>query len=130
MALVQRLVDLVARIGGVLSTKIDASHPSAARAWVCFGYLGGQIVIRSAYNVAGITRTAQGRYRIAFATALADAGYAWVALAFDSAARGQQASVIVRAPGDAKSAEHLDVSCAASATTYGDCAEINVVVLR
>lgn len=130
MALVQRLTDLVARIGGVLSTKIDASHPSAARAWVCFGYFGGQVVIRAAYNIERITRTAPGQYRLTFAAPMADAGYAWVALAFDSAARGQQASVIVRAPGDAKSAEHLDISCAASASTYGDCAEINVVVLR
>ncbi len=130
MALVDRLVDLVSRIGAVMSTKIDAGHPSVARAWICFGYVGGQVVIHASRNVASVTRSAAGRYRIHFASALPDTGYCWTALAFNSAARGQQANVIVRAPGDTKTTAYLDVSCAASSTTYGDVPEVSVAVYR
>ena len=51
-----------------------------AKAWVCFGAVGNQIVVRAAFNVARVTRTATGRYRVTFATALPDAHYCWTAL--------------------------------------------------
>ena len=41
MALVDRIADLAIRIGRVLASKIDATHPGVARAWVCFGVIDG-----------------------------------------------------------------------------------------
>ena len=72
MSLATRITALASRIGLEVKTKIDASHPGVARAWVCFGYVGSQIEIRAAHNVASVTRTAAGRYRVIFANAMPD----------------------------------------------------------
>lgn len=63
MSLASRISALASRVGLEVKTKIDATHPGLARAWVCFGYVGNQIVVRSSHNVASVTRTAAGRYR-------------------------------------------------------------------
>ena len=81
MSLVSAIAALASRIGFEVKTKIDASHPGVARAWVSFGYVGGQVVIASSYNVASVVRTAVGRYRVHFAVTLPDANYSWTALA-------------------------------------------------
>jgi hypothetical protein len=130
MSLVQRVAELAARIGDVVATKIDANHPGVARAWVCFGYVGNQIVLRSSHNVAGVTRTAAGRYRITFAAPMPDANYCWTALARSSVDSGQQRIAVVRANSDTKTAQHVDVSCATAATSFADSSEINLVVYR
>ena len=129
-SLVQRIADLVARIGSVVATKIDASHPGVARAWVSFGYVSGQIVLHAAHNVTSVTRTGVGRYRIAFATRMPDADYCWTALARSSVDTGQQRIAFVRASADIKTAQYVDVSCATTATTFADSSEINLVVYR
>lgn len=55
---------------------LDAlTHPGLARVWVSFGYVGGQIVIGSAHNVASVVRTAAGRYRVHFALAMRSIAY-------------------------------------------------------
>ena len=130
MTLVQRIADLVARIGGVVATKIDASHPGVARAWVCFGYANNRITVRAQHNVASVTRTAAGRYRITFATPMPDANYCWTALARSSVDTGQQRIAMVRSSGDTKTARRVDVSCATAATSFADSSEINLVVYR
>ena len=79
MSLASRITALASRIGLEVKTKIDASHPGVARAWVCFGYTGSQVVIRASYNVASVTRLATGRYRVSFASAMPNADYCWVA---------------------------------------------------
>ena len=61
MSLATRITALASRIGVEVKTKIDASHPGVAKAWVCFGYVYAQIVIRAAHNIASVTRTAAGR---------------------------------------------------------------------
>ncbi len=50
-------------------------QPVACRAWVRFTVSGGTATIQAQYNVASVTRTAQGKFTIAFATALTDANY-------------------------------------------------------
>ena len=45
MSLSDRIASLAARIGIEVKTKIDASHPGLARAWVSFGYVNGQMVM-------------------------------------------------------------------------------------
>ncbi|SDD22790.1 hypothetical protein [Aquimonas voraii] len=130
MALVDRIADLAIRIGRVLASKIDATHPGVARAWVCFGAIDGEVVIRAAHQVLAVDRTAPGRYRIHFAVRLPDTHYCWTALARSSVDRGQQRFAVVRAKDDLKTARFVDVSCATAASTFTDSTEINVVVYR
>ena len=130
MSLAARIAALAGRIGIEVRTKIDATHPGVARAWVCFGFVGNQIVVRAAHNVAGVTRTAAGRYRITFATPMPDADYCWTALARSSTNSGTQRLAIVRASTDQKTAQYVDLSCATTAASFDDSTEINLVVYR
>ena len=130
MSLASRITALASRIGLEVKTKIDASHPGVAKAWVCFGYAGGQVVIRASYNVASVIRMATGRYRVTFASAMPDADYCWVASALKNASiLGLQRIALVRASADTKTAQHLDVSCASS-TAATDADEFNVTVFH
>lgn len=130
MSLASRLTALASRIGLEVKTKINASHPGVARAWVCFGYAGGQVVIRASYNVASVTRLATGRYRVTFASAMPNADYCWVASTLKNATiLGLQRIALVRASADTKTALHLDVSCASS-TAATDADEFNVTVFH
>ncbi|WP_019562406.1 hypothetical protein, partial [Caldimonas manganoxidans] len=90
MSLASRIGALASRIGIEVRTKIDAGHPGLARAWVCFGWVGNQIVVRAAHNVAAVTRTAAGRYRVHFASPLPDANYCWVGVARSNTNTGTQ----------------------------------------
>ena len=130
MSLASRISALASRVGLEVKTKIDATHPGLARAWVCFGYVGTQIVVRSSHNVASVTRTAAGRYRVTFATAMPDADYCWTALARSSTNSGTQRIAIVRSTADQKTAQHVDISCATSSASFSDSSEINLVVYR
>ena len=130
MSLATRIAALASRIGLEIKTKIDATHPGLARAWVCFGYVSSQIVVRSAHNVASVTRTAAGRYRVTFATAMPDANYCWTAFARSNVNSGQLRVAIVRASTDQKTAQYVDISCATVAAAFDDSSEINLVVYR
>ena len=75
-----RIAALAARIGFEVKPRSTPRIP-ASPGWVSFGYVGGQVVIASAHNVASVVRTAAGRYRVHFAVAMPDANYCWTALA-------------------------------------------------
>lgn len=130
MSLVSAIAALASRIGFEVKTKIDASHPGVARAWVSFGYVGGQVVIASSYNVASVVRTAVGRYRVHFAVTLPDANYCWTALARSSTNSGNQRSAIVRSTSDLKTEQFVDIACGTSSASFDDSSEINLVVYR
>ncbi len=130
MSLASRIASLASRIGREVKTKIDATHPGLARAWVTFGYVGNQVVLHAVHNVAGVTRTAAGRYRVTFATAMPDANYCWTALARSSTNSGTQRVAIVRASSDLKTAQYVDIACATAAASFDDSSEINLVVYR
>ena len=130
MSLASRISALASRVGLEVKTKIDATHPGVARAWVCFGYVGNQMVVRSLHNVASVTRTAAGRYRDTFATAMPDTGYCWSALARSSTNSGTQRIAIVRSTSDQKTTQYVDISCATSSASFSDSSEINLVVYR
>lgn len=130
MSLASRITALASRVGLEVKTKIDATHPGLARAWVCFGYVSSQIVVRSAHNVASVTRTAAGRYRVTFTTAMPDANYCWTALARSSTNSGQQRIAIVRASTDQKTTQYVDISCATASLSFSDSTEINLTVYR
>jgi hypothetical protein len=80
MSLASRISALASRVGLEVKTKIDATHPGLARAWVCFGYVGSQIVVRSSHNVASVTRRRRALPRD-IRRCHADANYCWTALA-------------------------------------------------
>ena len=130
MSLVSAIAALASRIGFEVKTKIDAAHPGVARAWVSFGYVNGQMVIASAYNVASVVRTAVGRYRVHFAVTLPDANYCWTALARSSTNSGNQRSAIVRSTSDLKTEQFVDIACGTSSASFDDSSEINLVVYR
>ena len=130
MSLASSIGALAARIGFEVKTKIDATHPGLARVWVSFGYVGGQVVIASARNVASVVRTAAGRYRVHFAVAMPDANYCWTALARSSTNSGTQRIAIVRSTTDQKTAQYVDISCATTAASFDDSSEINLTVFR
>ena len=130
MSLVSAIAALASRIGFEVKTKIDASHPGVARAWVSFGYVGGQVVIASSYNVASVVRTAVGRYRVHFSVTLPDANYCWTALARSSTNSGNQRSAIVRSTSDLKTEQFVDIACGTSSASFDDSSEINLVVYR
>ena len=130
MSLATRLTALASRIGLEVKTKINASHPGVAKAWVCFGYVSNQVVIRASYNAASVTRLATGRYRVTFANAMPNADYCWVASTLkNTTILGLQRIALVRASADTKTAQHLDVSCA-SPTAATDADEFNVTVFH
>ncbi|MBD3814112.1 MAG: hypothetical protein IE917_18175 [Betaproteobacteria bacterium] len=130
MSLVSRISLLASRVGLEVKTKIDATHPGLARAWVCFGYVGNQIVVRSSHNVAGVTRISTGRYRVTFATAMPDTHYCWTALARSSTNSGTQRFATVRASTDQKTAQYVDVRCTTAGGAATDSSEINLTVFR
>jgi hypothetical protein len=130
MSLASRIAALAARIGLELKSKIDATHPGLASAWACFGVTGNQAVLHAALNVTSVTRTAKGRYRVHFATALPDSHYCWVANARSSTDNGTQRMAIIRASNDQKTAQYVDIACATAATSFADSTEINLVVFR
>lgn len=130
MSLATRITALASRIGLEVKTKIDATHPGLARAWVCFGYVGNQVVLRAAHNIASVTRTAAGRYRVTFATSMPDADYCWTALARSSTNRGTQRIAIMRSSTDQKTSQYVDISCATTAASFDDSTEINLTVFR
>ena len=130
MSLSAAIASLASRIGFEVKTKIDAAHPGVARAWVSFGYVNGQMVIASAYNVASVVRTAVGRYRVHFAVTLPDANYCWTALARSSTNSGTQRVAIVRSSSDLKTEQFVDIACATAQASFDDSTEINIVVYR
>ena len=130
MSLASRITALASRIGLEVKTKIDATHPGLARAWVCFGYVSSQIVVRSSHNVASVTRLGTGRYRVTFATAMPDDGYCWTALARSSTNSGTQRFATVRASTDDKTPQHVDVRCTTAGGAATDSTEINLAVYR
>jgi len=130
MSLAERLAALASRVGLELKGKIGATHPGLARAWVCFGFVGAQMVVRAQHNVASVTRTAVGRYRVTFATPMPDAHYCWTALARSSTDSGTLRLAVVRASSDLKQAGFVDISCATTATAFSDSTEINLAIYR
>lgn len=130
MSLAERLAALARRVGLELKGKIGATHPGLARAWVCFGFVGAQVVVRAQHNVASVVRTGVGRYRVNFATPMPDAHYCWTALARSSTDSGTLRLAVVRASADLKRAEFVDISCATTATAFADSTEINLAIYR
>jgi hypothetical protein len=130
MSLVTQLSALVTRIGTEVKGLIRPDHPGLARAWASFGYANSAMQLRSAFNVASVTRLASGRYRVTFTTPFADTDYCWVATGRSNVATGTIRFAAARSTTDGKTTTTLDIVCITSAGSLADATEINVVVYR
>lgn len=130
MSLVQRISDLATAIGAQVKARLTADHPGVAKAWVCFGYVDDQMVIRAAYNVQDVTRTGAGKYRVNFATAMPDAKYAWHAFARQGGGQTSLQFAAARPTAEAKTADYVEVICVTASGTLSDTPEMNLMVLR
>jgi hypothetical protein len=74
-----RVTTLADSAGANTSTPAEIAS-GRAKAWVNFNGTG-TVAIRASYNVSSITDNGVGDYTVNFATALADASYAWSASA-------------------------------------------------
>lgn len=130
MSLVQKISALATAVGVEIRSRITANHPGVAKAWVCFGYVGDQVVIRAAYNVRSVSRLAAGKYRVNFAAAMPDANYCWLALARNAGNQSALKFAAARTSAELKTVEYVEVICATQAGTLADSPEMNVMVLR
>ena len=130
MSLAQHIADLATAIGRQIKVRITADHPGVAKAWVCFGYVGDQVVVRAAYNVRGVSRLAAGKYRVSFTTPMPDANYCWLAFARNAGNQSALKFAAARASAEVKTPDYVDVICATQAGTLSDTTEINLLVLR
>lgn len=131
-----RLLALCLSVAGQMRTRISASHPGVTKAWVCFGVgnigtSNPQLQVKRSFQIASVTRTAKGRYRISFAPALPTADYCWHAQVRDGLDRygyAQQLQVTARTTQDSKTTQVFDISCVAIDGSLQDATEINVVI--
>ena len=130
MNLVQKISDLATAVGAEVKSRITAYHPGVAKAWVCFGYVGDQMVIRAAYNVEAVTRLVAGKYRVDFARAMPDAKYAWHVFARQGGSQASMQFGAARPTAEAKTADYLEVICVTANGTLVDTPEMNLMVLR
>ena len=130
MTLARNIADLATAIAREIKTRITADHPGVAKAWVCFGYVGKQVVIRAAFNVRSVTRVAAGKYRVTFATRMPDADYCWTAFARNAGNQSALKFAAARVNAEAKTADFVDVICATQAGTLSDITELNLTVFR
>ena len=130
MSLVRQLSALVARIGNEIRGLIRPEYPGLARAWACFGYEGGAMQLRAAFNVASVTRLSAGRYQVIFATPFVDTDYCWVASGRSNTATRTIRFAAARNTTDGKTATTLDLVCISGAESLADTTEINLVVYR
>lgn len=130
MSLVQKISKLATAVGTEIKSRITAFHPGVAKAWVCFGYVGGQIVVRDGYNVQSVSRQATGKYRVQFARSMPDAKYAWHAFARQGSGQTAPQFAAARSTAEAKTADYLEVICVTASGTLVDTAEMNLVVMR
>ncbi len=130
MSLVQKISDLATAVGAEVKSRITAYHPGVAKAWVCFGYVGAQMVVRAAYNVQSVARLAAGKYRVTFTRAMPDAKYAWIAFAREGGGQASQQFAAARFTAEAKTADYLEVICVTASGTLSDTPEMNLTVLR
>lgn len=130
MSLASQLSALATRIGTEIKGLIRPEHPGLARAWVNFGYVGGEVQLRAAYNIASVTRLAKGRYRIAFEAPFPDAKYCWVATGRSNTTTGTIRFAAARGTTDGKTADSLELVCTSAAASLADTPEISLVVYR
>ena len=132
MNLVQHITELALRLALELKTRITADHPGVAKAWVCFGVSGSgnkaSVMVRSGFNVQSVTRSATGKFRVTFLSAMPDANYCWQAFARNSGNQTAMKHAGARATAEAKTAQYVEVICTTANGTLTDTTEVNLTV--
>ena len=128
MNLATRIADLAAAVATEIRARITADHPGVAKAWVCFGFVGEKVVVRSAFNVQSVVRTAKGKYRVTFATAMVDANYCWQAFARNAGNQSSMKHAAARSSAETKTAHFVEVICTTQAGSLTDTTELNLSV--
>lgn len=128
MTLAQHIAALATRIGQELKARVTPEHPGLARAWVCFGWVRGEVVVHAGYNVKKVMRLSPGKYRVVFADPMPDEHYCWLAFARNSDKTMKMAAARVSC--DDKTVDDVELVCATPSGTLADSSEINVVVYR
>ena len=130
MTLTQHITELAQRLAQEFKTRISADHPGVAKAWVCFGFDGDVVVIRSSFNVGAVTHTATGAYRVSFSRPMVDANYCWQAFARNAGNQSSMKQAAARLLAETKSREFVEVICTTAAGTLSDTTEMNITVWR
>ena len=128
MTLAQHIAALATRIGQELKARVTPEHAGLARAWVCFGWVRGVVVVHAGHNVKKVMRLAPGKYRVVFADPMPDEHYCWLAFARNSDKTMKMAAARVSC--DDKTVDDVELVCATPSGTLADSSEINVVVYR
>lgn len=134
MTLTQRITDLASSIAREFKSRITASHPGVAKAWVSFGceVSNGQtlVVIRCAFNVATVERLSVGQFRVVFGTPMVDASYCWQSFSRNAGNQSSMKQASARQLAEEKTPEFVEVICTTAAGTLSDTSEMNVTVWR
>lgn len=130
MSLATRIADLATAVATEIRSRITAEHPGVAKAWVCFGYVGNQVVVRKAFNLRSVTRTAKGVYRVTFTNAMPDANYCWQAFARNEGNASALKFASARVNAELKTNAYVEVICASQSGTLSDTTELNLTVWR
>lgn len=130
MSLASRIADLATAVATELRSRITADHPGVAKAWVCFGYVGNQVVVRKAFNVRSVIRKSKGVYRVTFTNAMVDANYCWQAFARNEGNASALKFASARVNAELKTPAFVEVICATQAGTFSDTTELNLTVWR
>ncbi len=129
MSLAQRITELAQRIGEEMRHLVATDHPGLARAWVNFGWEGGQVRIHAAHGVEDVIRLGRGRYRVIFAQPFQDAHYAWVAFA-RHAGKGGIRFAAARAEVEDKTAKDIEIAYLRPGGKLRDSPEISLIIYR
>ena len=116
------------------STDVTNVINGSAKAWVNFNGTG-TVAIRRGFNVSSITDNGTGNYTVNFATAMADANYQVSMSSVSYFSTNASTFAYIRAGSSAttanqKTTTQLNVMYGSYVSTYYDCAEMNVAILR
>jgi len=116
------------------STDVTNVINGSAKAWVNFDGTG-TVAIRRGFNVSSITDNGTGNYTVNFATAMADANYQVSMSSVSYFSTNASTFAYIRAGSSAttanqKTTTQLNVMYGSYVSTYYDCAEMNVAILR
>ena len=118
------------------STDVTNVINGSAKAWVNFdGTQAAASMIRASFNVSSITDNGTGNYTVNFATAMADANYQVSMSSVSYFSTNASTFAYIRAGSSAttanqKTTTQLNVMYGSYVSTYYDCAEMNVAILR
>lgn len=123
--------DSLQNTAGTKTIPVNTVVDGSAKAWVNFNGTG-TVAIQAAFNVSSITDNGVGWYTINFATAIADANYAWVGVARNPAASTTNRTCVDQNTSGSKTASELmfRVMSGGNSAYMSDSDDISIAVFR